>query len=96
MTDLTFHHEPHPEIPGVVRPVMGQTVRIDHETGAVILMGEPYQTQPMPIPNTELDDEIEQILGRFLDDSIERIHARNAICAAISARGFDVYARRPQ
>jgi hypothetical protein len=50
--------------------------------------------QPMPIADTELDDEIEQILGRFLDDSLERIHARNAICAAISARGYDVYARR--
>lgn len=62
----------------------------------VIPMGEPLTVtaQPMPIPDTELDDEIEQILGRFLDDSLERIQARNQICAAITARGYDAYARR--
>lgn len=62
----------------------------------VIPMGVPLTVaaHPMPIPDTELDDEIEQILGRFLDDSLERIQARNQICAAIMARGYDVYARR--
>jgi len=31
----TFHHEPHPELPGVVRPVLDQAMRMDPATGAV-------------------------------------------------------------
>jgi hypothetical protein len=60
----------------------------------VIPAAEPLHALPIPIPDTQLDDEIEQILGRFLDDSLERISARNQICAAIVARGYDLYARR--
>ncbi len=32
---LTCHHEPHPELPGVVMPVLDQAVRMDPATGAV-------------------------------------------------------------
>jgi hypothetical protein len=31
----TFRHEPHPELPGVMRPVLDRPVRIDPATGAV-------------------------------------------------------------
>lgn len=31
----TFHYEPNPELPGVVRPVLDQAVRVDPATGAV-------------------------------------------------------------
>lgn len=48
----------------------------------------------LPIKDTELDDEIEQILDRYISDSLWRVDARNEICAAITARGFDVFARR--
>lgn len=34
--ELTFHHEPHPELPGVVVPVMDQQVRMDPATGAIV------------------------------------------------------------
>lgn len=34
-TALTFHHEPHPELPGVVVPVLDQAVRHDPATGAI-------------------------------------------------------------
>lgn len=50
--------------------------------------------EPLPIKDTELDDEIEQILGRYIASPLWRGQARNDICAAIAARGFDVYARR--
>lgn len=30
----TFHHEPHPELPGVVTPVLDQEIRMDPATGA--------------------------------------------------------------
>lgn len=43
--------------------------------------------------DTELDDEIEQILDRYIRDTLWRVQARNEICAAIGARGYDVYAR---
>lgn len=46
-----------------------------------------------PQRDTELDDEIEQILGLYIPDALWRIDARNAICAAIAARGYDVFAR---
>lgn len=46
-----------------------------------------------PQRNTELDDEIEQILGNYIGDALWRIQARNEICAAIMARGYDVYKR---
>lgn len=46
-----------------------------------------------PKRGTELDDEIEQILGQFIGNPVDRVRARNEICAAIQARGFNVYAR---
>jgi hypothetical protein len=46
-----------------------------------------------PRRDTELDDEIEQILGQFIADPIDRVRARNEVCAAIAARGYDVYAK---
>lgn len=46
-----------------------------------------------PERDTELDDEIEQILGQFIASPTDRVRARNEICAAIQARGYDVYAR---
>lgn len=45
-----------------------------------------------PQRDTELDDEIEQILATRLD-TWAALDLRNQICAAITARGFDVYAR---
>lgn len=47
-----------------------------------------------PIPDTELDDAVEQILGDYIADSLWRIDAKNRICAEIAARGFDIFARR--
>lgn len=47
-----------------------------------------------PSRDTELDDEIEQILASRVElDTYAAIELRNQICAAIAARGFDVYAR---
>lgn len=46
-----------------------------------------------PQRNTELDDEIEQILSLYISDIMWRTAARNDICAAIAARGYDVFAR---
>ena len=46
-----------------------------------------------PKRDTELDDEIEQILGQFVTDPVDRVRARNEICVAIQARGYDVFAR---
>ncbi|WP_103339895.1 hypothetical protein [Amycolatopsis sp. CA-126428] len=45
-----------------------------------------------PHRNTELDDEIEQILLTRAD-GFAALELRNRICDAIAARGFDVYAR---
>ncbi|OXM69658.1 hypothetical protein [Amycolatopsis vastitatis] len=45
----------------------------------------------VPHRNTELDDEIEQIL-RTRVDGFAALELRNRICDAIAARGFDVYA----
>lgn len=52
---------------------------------------QPYS--PFSGGDTELDDAIEQILGEYISDSLWRIDARNRICAEITARGFDVFAR---
>jgi len=46
-----------------------------------------------PERSAELDDEVEQILDRYIGDAIWRVRARNEICAAIQARGFDIFAR---
>lgn len=54
---------------------------------------QPGEGPDFPKRDTELDDEIEQILGQFIADPVDRLRARNEICAAIQARGFDVYAR---
>lgn len=32
---VTFHHEPHPQLSGVVRPVLDRSISSDPETGAV-------------------------------------------------------------
>jgi len=42
---------------------------------------------------TELDDAIEQVLDKYIPDSIWRIQARNEVCALIGQAGYDVYAR---
>lgn len=52
----------------------------------------PGQGPQFPQRETELDDEIEQILARRMD-TFSAVELRNQICAAIAARGFDVYAR---
>lgn len=63
------------------------------EGGARVISRDDPDEGLRPIRPTELDDEIEQILGRYIRDSLWCIQARNEICAAIAARGFDVFAR---
>jgi hypothetical protein len=53
----------------------------------------PGEGPNFPKRDTELDDEIEQILGQFIDAPADRLRALAEICAAVRARGFDVYAR---
>lgn len=49
----------------------------------------------MSTRTTELDDAIEQVLARFIPDTLWRIQARNEVVALIAAAGFDVYAQVP-
>jgi hypothetical protein len=41
--------------------------------------------------STELDDAVEQVLGRYIPDTLDRIAARNEICGLLAAAGLDVY-----
>lgn len=65
-------------------------VRKGTSVSEVLLPGE---GPSFPQRDTELDDEVEQILGQFIPDTVDRIRAASEVCAAIAARGFDVYAR---
>lgn len=44
---------------------------------------------------TELDDAIEQVLGRHIPFAMDRVQARNEICGLIAKAGYDVYAEVP-
>lgn len=44
---------------------------------------------------TELDDAVEQVLGRYIPDSLWRIKARNEVIALVAAVGLDVFAAVP-
>jgi hypothetical protein len=45
---------------------------------------------------TELDDAVEQVLGRYIPDTLDRIRARNEIVSLIATAGHDVFAQVPE
>jgi hypothetical protein len=57
---------------------------------------KPGEGPTFPQRDTELDDEVEQILGQWIPNGLDRVTASLAIRAAIAARGIDVYARPPK
>jgi hypothetical protein len=56
----------------------------------------PGQGPAFPQRDTELDDEIVQILARHITDNVTLWNLRNEICGAIAARGYDIFARPPK